>query len=46
MPHFMIIFISFKTFLDNKMSFFFEEYGAFNKVGKITGRIAHLRGMI
>ena len=28
MPHFMIVLIFFKTFLDNKMSIF-EEYGAF-----------------
>ena len=31
MPHFMNVFISFKTLLDNKM-FIFEEYDAFNTV--------------
>ena len=30
MPHFMIVLIFFKAFLDNEMSIF-EEYGAFKK---------------
>ena len=33
MPHFMTVLIFFKPFFDNKMSFFFQEYGAFKETG-------------
>ena len=40
MPHFMIVLIFSKTFLDSKM-FIFEEYGAFNYSSVFLNALFH-----